>query len=219
MDANSKFYNFCMTVTDLIMINVLFFVCSIPVFTIGASFTALYDCTLKMVRGEETSPIYKGFFKAFRQNFKQATLIWILLFAVGAFLVWDFYIITGTSGASSQSMGIVLLAVLAFIYIMLLAYLFPMMARYENTTRALMQNSIRLAVGRFPYTITIMVMDISPLLILLVPGDYIKWIIMAYIFIWFSLVAWINSRLFRVMFDRLEGVEPPKQENKTRGVR
>ena len=70
---------------DLIILNVLWIVCSIPIFTIGASTTAVYYVTLKMVRDEEDSTI-KSFFRSFKSNFKQATAIWLILLAAGAVL-------------------------------------------------------------------------------------------------------------------------------------
>ena len=70
---------------DLILLNLLWVVCSIPIITIGASTTAVYYVTLKLVRDEDDSTI-RSFFHSFKSNFKQATLIWILLMAVGAVL-------------------------------------------------------------------------------------------------------------------------------------
>ena len=72
---------------DLIILNVLWIVCSIPIFTIGASTTAVYYVTLKMVRDEEDSTI-KSFFRSFKSNFKQATAIWLILLAAGAVLAF-----------------------------------------------------------------------------------------------------------------------------------
>ena len=42
---------------DLIILNILWIVCSIPVFTAGASTTAVYYVTLKLVRDEDDSTI------------------------------------------------------------------------------------------------------------------------------------------------------------------
>ena len=63
---------------DLICLNVLWLICCIPVITIGASTTALYTVMLRLVRNEE-GYIFRGFFKAFKLNFKQSTIIWIIL--------------------------------------------------------------------------------------------------------------------------------------------
>ena len=71
-------------VADLMILNFLTLVCSIPVITAGAALTALHYSCLKMVRDED-SYLIKAYFKSFRENFRQATIIWVLLLlAVGA---------------------------------------------------------------------------------------------------------------------------------------
>ena len=70
---------------DLILLNILWIVCSIPVFTIGASTTAVYYVTLKLVRDEGDSTI-RSFFHSFKGNFRQATAIWMILLAAGIVL-------------------------------------------------------------------------------------------------------------------------------------
>ena len=75
-------------VADLMILNLLMIVCCIPVITVGASVTAMHYVILKMVRGEE-GYLVKGFFKSFAANFKQATLIWLLMMVVIAVYVGD----------------------------------------------------------------------------------------------------------------------------------
>ena len=75
---DSKFFAGMTKVSDTIIINILFVICSIPIVTIGASITALYSVSMKITRDED---IYaaKEFIKQFKQNFKQSTIIWIIL--------------------------------------------------------------------------------------------------------------------------------------------
>lgn len=77
---------------DLILLNILFVICSIPIFTIGASTTAVYYVTLKLARNDDGYTI-RSFFKSFKENFKQSTIIWLILLVVGIILgidVWFF---------------------------------------------------------------------------------------------------------------------------------
>ena len=74
---------------DLIILNILWIVCSIPVFTAGASTTAVYYVTLKLVRDEDDSTI-RSFFRSFKSNFKQATAKWLILLAAAIVLDFDF---------------------------------------------------------------------------------------------------------------------------------
>lgn len=68
-------YHFLSRVVELILLNIVFILFSLPIVTIGASVTAMFSITLKMVRGEEGGLI-NGFWQAFKNNFKQSTLIW-----------------------------------------------------------------------------------------------------------------------------------------------
>ena len=71
---------------DLILLNVLWIVCSIPIFTIGASTTAVYYVTLKLVRDED-GYTFRSYFRSFKENFKQATAIWLLLLILGRIVI------------------------------------------------------------------------------------------------------------------------------------
>ena len=95
---DSGFFRALDKLGSLFILNLLTLVCSIPLFTIGASFTALYYVTMKMVRDEETY-VAKDFFRSFRQNFRQGTLIWIILSVIGAVLVFDYWLMEANSEA------------------------------------------------------------------------------------------------------------------------
>ena len=84
-NMDNKFFVFMGRVADLILLNILCILCCIPIVTAGASITALYYVTLKMARDEE-SYIIRSFFCSFKQNFKQSTLIWILMLAAGVLI-------------------------------------------------------------------------------------------------------------------------------------
>lgn len=76
-------------ICDMVCLNVLWLICCIPIITIGASTTALYTIMLKMVKNEE-GYIFRSFFKAFKENFKQSTIIWIILLALGIICCLDY---------------------------------------------------------------------------------------------------------------------------------
>ena len=88
LNPESPAMRFLTKIGYTIILNLLWFLCSLPLFTIGASTTALYAVMQKLVRNEE-SGIVSAFFTAFRQNFKQATKIWLVLLAALFFLGFD----------------------------------------------------------------------------------------------------------------------------------
>ena len=144
---DSKFSQLLLKLCYSCYLNLLWFVCSLPIFTIGASTTALYYASLKLIRGEEGSSVAGMFFRSFRENFRQATVLWLILLAAGLFLGADGYILYHLRAGSSGTMAVVwtlLLAVLiagAVIYVIVLLYTFPLVASVSNTTLAMLKNA------------------------------------------------------------------------------
>ena len=132
-------------------LNILWVVCSIPVFTMGAATTALYDVSLKIVRDEETS-LTRQFFKSFRSNFRQATVLWMILFGIGLLLVGDGWVLWHLRASSTGAVAIMwtlLLAVLivaSIAYVIVLLYVFPLVASVSNTNRAMLKNSFLIGI-------------------------------------------------------------------------
>ena len=139
---------------DLILLNLLWLACSLPVITIGASTTALYSVTLKMAANEE-GYILRGFLEAFRRNWKQSTAVWLVLLAAGAALGADFMIVRrlpGTLGAA----GMALAGAAAALYLLETVFVFPLIAKFENTTFHMMKNAILIPAVRFPFMVLVM---------------------------------------------------------------
>lgn len=125
-------------------LNILWFFCCLPVVTAGASTTALFYVTLKMAKDEEGN-VTKAFFRAFRQNFRKATVIWLILLALGTVLALDgyiFYHMRFENAVWAVGTAVFLVAVAA--YAIVLMYVFPLLARFENTVKAMLLNSIML---------------------------------------------------------------------------
>ena len=94
-------------VGDLLLVNLLFVVCSLPVVTIGASATAMYYVLGRIRRQEGT--VTKDFFRSFRENFRQATLYWGALLLVALALYWNFRLISGWTGTLYSVMMVLLI--------------------------------------------------------------------------------------------------------------
>ena len=127
-------------------LNLLWLLCSIPVFTVGASTAALYSVTLKIVRDRDGN-LTRQFFKAFRENFCQATVLWLILLGVGLFLAGDGYILyhlfRSSQGAASVLWTLVSALVIAasLAYAVVLLYVFPLIASVVNSNWAMLKNS------------------------------------------------------------------------------
>lgn len=142
----SKFSQLLLKLCYACYLNLLWFVCSIPIFTIGAATTALNYACLKIVRDED-SHVGAMFFRSFRQNFKQATVLWLIMLGVGLFLAGDGYVVYHLRQSSAGTPAVIWTLVLAIIiaaavaYVIVLEFLFPLLASVENDNRSMLKNA------------------------------------------------------------------------------
>ena len=149
-NMDNGFFRTLGKLADLMILNILFIVCSIPIFTIGASLTAMYYVTLKMAENED-GYIARSFFKSFRQNFRQATVIWLIMLLFGIVLVLDLLIMKEATGTVWTVFRVIITAT-GFLYLIMLNYVFPVLARFYNNTKAIFKNSFIMAIADFPRT-------------------------------------------------------------------
>ena len=142
----SKFSQLLLKLCYACYLNLLWFVCSLPIFTIGASTTALYYTCLKIVRDEDNH-VSATFFHAFRENFRQATVLWLILLGVGLVLGTDGYLVWHLRASASGTLAVLWTLVLALligagvVYVIVLEFVFPLLASVSNTNLAMLKNS------------------------------------------------------------------------------
>ena len=153
---------------DLLWINILTLICSIPIVTAGASLTAMHSVLLQMVRNEE-GYLTRSFFKAFCGNFRQATVIWVMLLSFFLVFVADLYLF-GLTDTAVPEVFKALLIVTAFFMLCVSTMVFPFLARFENTVMNTMKNAVLFTLGQFPRILLMLLMGIcSPVLLFLLP--------------------------------------------------
>lgn len=163
-DLDSPVMNFLNKLADLIYLNFLTLICCIPVFTIGASLTALNYVTLKIVRNEE-GYITKSFFKSFKQNFKQATAIWLILLFFFVIFVGDILILNYAQVEFPTWLKIALIAVGALI-LLATVHVFPVLSRFENTVKNTFKNSMLMGILSLPKTMLMLVCWVIPVAVM-----------------------------------------------------
>jgi uncharacterized membrane protein YesL len=155
--------NFLNKVADIMIINLLFIIFSIPLFTIGASFTAAYYMGYKMVKGEETY-ILKGFWKSFKENFVQSTILWVIILLIVGVLVADYRMILYSGIEFARWMRIAIMAV-TVVLMLGISFVFPMQARYTNTVKNTFKNAFLMALSHIPTAVAICVLFVVPVVI------------------------------------------------------
>lgn len=160
---DGPFFNVLNRITDIIILNVIWLICCIPIVTIGASTTALLYVTMKILNGEDAY-IVKNFFKSFKENFVQSTIMWIIMLAIGAVLVCDYLFLPQMN--IPDSMYNVIFSASCFsalLYAMILVYLFPLQARLENKIKHTFKNALLLSFRHLPSTLLLVVVVFVPL--------------------------------------------------------
>lgn len=197
---DSPLMRFLTKIADLMVLNILFCVTSIPLITIGASWTALYSVTLKMVRDEEDS-VSRSYFRSFRQNFRQATLLWLGVLVVLALLVLDIRVLNGMAEGTAPGLLRVGVEILALLGIMVLQYLFPSLARFEASLADTLKNACMMALAHLPKTALMTAAAVGAVWITLINNTTIAVGLMVWPLIGFSLMAFGNSGILRRIFD------------------
>lgn len=202
-DMDSPVMRLLNRVGDLMIMNFLMILCCIPVITAGAAFTAMHYVLLKIVRGEE-GYLIKGFFKSFKENFKQATLIWLLMLLVIAVYVGDSLIFNYSALTFPKPLVIAVVAV-AVLLAMMAVYVFPLQARFENTVKNTFKNAMILAFANLPKTLLMMGCYILPAVIVYFSTYSLLFVFMFGISAPAYGAAWIYSGIFKKL-------EPEKEE-------
>lgn len=199
-NLDSPLMQFLTKMADLFILNILYLICCIPIVTIGAATTALYTVALKAAKNEE-SYIVRSFFKAFKSNFKIGTLSWLIVFAIGLILWTDFQILPSMVEPLRQILQVLTLSV-SLLYLVSVLYLFPYIARFENTLIGSFKNAFFLAVAHLPYTMLIAAITVLAIMATL----YIDFRIIGFLWliIGFSGLAYVNSIFFRKIFAKFE---------------
>lgn len=184
---------------DILLLNFLWLVCSLPVVTFGASTTALYYMMMKLVRDEE-SGIVKGFFKAFRENFRQAFAVTGLFLVFAAVLAVDFHVLgqMGTGSASVMYGGCCALLVFGTA---VFGYAFPLLAKFDNTVKNTLFNGAKIAATHLPCTAVMVVINAAPLVWFLLSPDTFSIIFWIWVFAGEGLSAFVISKIVVKVFD------------------
>lgn len=157
-NPESKVMIFLGRITDYLILTLLWVICSIPIFTIGASTTAMFYTSFKIL-DDEDSYVTRCFFKSFKENFKQSTLLWLLALVVGIFLIVDILFYYNLDAGTMRFIGLVAFALLLVLYTITMLYLFPYVSRFYCSFKQSIKVSLLLGIRHLPTTIFLVVID------------------------------------------------------------
>ena len=137
---DSKFMFYANKFCDLIALNLIVLVCSVPVVTIGAAAAAMHNVLLKIYRNTLEGSVIRSYFRAFRSNFKQATLMWLIYLPVGILIGLDLLLFRKGLFSLPEILKY-LLIVLGILWVLSLNWALILQSRYDNSIKVTIRNS------------------------------------------------------------------------------
>ena len=199
---DNKFFEILGKITDVVILNLLCIISCLPIITVGASIVASYSVAMKMIKDDETY-ISKDFIKIFKENFKTSTIVWTVMLIIGGVLLFDFYISRLVLNELVRNILQLVFTMISIIYIFTLTYVFPIISKFENTIKSTMINSALISIQNLPYTIIMVILNLSPLLLINLFSSYWGHIIFFYTVIGFGTIVYINSIFFEKIFNKI----------------
>lgn len=170
-DIENPIMHYVIKIFDCMCLSVLWLLFSIPVITAGAATTALYATIYHYIRKEE-GHLWRTFWRAFRENLKRSTLLWLVVLAVAALLAVD-VLVFRTMALNGELLGKLywLILVLCGVAVTWVVYLFAYAARFQGKVRDVLRVSIMLMIVHPIKTLIVFVpVSVGILLATMVPG-------------------------------------------------
>lgn len=182
------------TLFDLVVINLLYVLCSLPIVTIGASSTALYAALFALFQDE--AHIYTLFLRTFFRCFRKSTICWLLWLLLAAIACADIVIIALYWVSFGKYIALGILLLILFLLLCTGSYLFPLLNTNENAKQSI-RTAFFLSVRHLPRTLLICFINVSPLLLLAFWTYGFLLLFWIYLVIGFSLGAFVNCLLLK----------------------
>ncbi len=140
-------FAFISRVGDMFILSFIWLIASLPIFTIGASTTAAYDCAFKIIRARDTN-VFKDFIRSFRSNFRQSTIIFLIMLPIGALIVLDLWFWSQQKGSAAFVMNALSIGVAA-IFAVTYLYVFPVQAVFDNPVKKTISTAFFMALSNW----------------------------------------------------------------------
>ena len=215
-NMDNPFFRFVNRIADMIVLNVIFLVSCVPVFTIGPALTALYYVAIN-TWGREDGYIFKMYVKSFKENFKQSTVMWLILLVIGVILsvdVWYWVSQWKLTGTGIYKPLTVISVVMLMVYLMIFTFVWPLLAKFSNSNSGTIKNALAMVLTHVPETILIWA-----IFALVAFAVYmVSFARIAVFFIGVSLVAYLQALVFRHIFKPYLGEEEHQTPEEEAGL-
>ena len=194
---DSKFMVFCTRLVELTKINLLWLLCSLPLFTAGAATTAMISCVYAFRADESCGS--KVFFGEFHRCFKKATALWLLILFFAAMLVLD-YVIVAYMTFPGRMAVIGLIFFLAFVLILVSGLIFPLLSQFPGTLKETVVNAVLLSLANLPKMLMVTAMNLLPVLLAVVLPQALLLLGFVWLVCGFALMSWYDITVIEKIF-------------------
>lgn len=198
---DSALFRIVERLTNLVMLNFLYLLFCIPIVTIGPATVALRYVTLKYAEKEEER-VWAPFIHSFKQNLKQGIVLGLITTGLGLFLALDMYWIytLASNGEVFNMFILVMVAIACILYLMMTAYIYPLMARYDNSLKQMFRMAVVLALRHLPATLCVAVIAAAPIVLMFYTLTTFTLALTFYFFIGFAAIAFLQDKLICRIF-------------------
>jgi len=205
-NLDNPVWNFMSKVADLVILNILVMLFSVPIVTAGAAWTAMHFVTIRMARKEERY-VVKDFLRSFKENFKQATAIWLIALVAAFVFIGDILIYKEIPDQIPKVLMIVVM-VLAYLVLGTLLYAFPLLSRFYNTVLGTLKNAFLVSIVNIPYTVQFAFLAVLPFAVLYFVIELAPFVLL----FGFSLPAYIAGRSWVKILAKFEPEKEAEEE-------
>ena len=181
---------------QIIVLNLLFLLFSLPIFTIGASLTTLYHTVMKIGWGRESVHIFEEFYTSFRENFRQCVVFWFLAAAFYAALYFSF-LVSHAYGLVAVETALIFLGALVFTW---LQYLFSNVASFKGQGKQHALNAISFLLSDPAKAAAVAVLNLIPLFLTFLDAVNQPTFVFCWFFFGFSLITFAESKIFLKLY-------------------
>lgn len=199
-DLDSPIMRFLSRMTDLVFLSLLWFLCCLPIITIGPSTAAMYHVTLKLARKEEEVSISRCFFKGFKDNFKQGIILNLIFIVVGAVLFFDYLIMSNAEGTAGITSSFVFL-VMGIWWLCIMFYAYPLQAQFYNSIRRTLLNAAILSMRKLVNTVIVFTLNMLPLIVAFLSLEIFIRLAPVWVLLTPGVAAYLCSVRFAKLFD------------------
>lgn len=185
---------------DLMVLNLAWLACCLPLVTAGAS-TAAMHAVAHQLSDNRCSSVLPAFFEALRREWKQGTQLFAVLGIWTAIAAVDLWVVfRGLLGQSLLS-WLCLLPACALLFASV--YVFPLQVRFQNTVWGTLKNAMLLSLANLPVTIAAVFLNLLPLTVFLYSQHLFFRTAAVWLIVGVSATAYGSARLMKRIFLRI----------------